>query len=90
VIDVKLELMLLFPRDDHRSYTDRTLSKKQPCARRTLVTLIIIIVITQSYMGKMREIQRVSMVVNSVAVRLAQLVRAGDGVQAVLGTKIGR
>jgi hypothetical protein len=90
VIDVKLELMLLFSRDDHRSYTDRTLSKKQLCARRTLVTLIIIIVITQSYMGKMRKIQRVSMVVNSVAVRLAQLVRAGDGVQAVLGTKIGR
>jgi hypothetical protein len=39
-----------------------------------LVTLIIVIVITQSYMGMMRKTQRVSMVVNSVTVRLAQLV----------------
>jgi hypothetical protein len=28
--------------------------------------------------------------VNSVAVKLALLVQAGDGVQAVLGTRIGR
>jgi hypothetical protein len=77
-------------RNDRRSYTYRTFRKKQPCPRWMLVTLIIVIVITQAYMGKMRNTQRVSMVVNSVAVRLAQLVRAGDGVQAVLGTKIGR
>jgi hypothetical protein len=48
--------------------------RKAALPRWMLVTLIIVIVITQSYMGMMRKTQRVSMVVNSVTVRLAQLV----------------
>jgi hypothetical protein len=90
LLDVKLEVMLFFSRDGHRSYTHCHRSEVKTRPRCKLVALIETLVITQSYMGKMRRVQRVSMDVNSVAVKLALLVRAGDGVQAVLGTKIGR
>jgi hypothetical protein len=46
----------IFFRKDHRSYTHRIFSKRQPCPRWMPVTLIVVIVITQSYMGKMRKI----------------------------------
>jgi hypothetical protein len=82
--------MLFFSCDGHRSYTHYHLSQKRPALGVCSYYLISTLVITQSYMGKMSRTRRVSMDVNSVAVKLALLVRTGDGVQAVLGTKIGR
>lgn len=83
----KVEMMISSPCKDYilipsaSEGLDRMMSVK-------LTSLAYILVIAWSDSVKMGEILRVSMDINSATLRLTLHIRAGDSVQAVLGTAI--